>query len=347
MSEKKLEEIETMFKTTTKPKTIIDKYPVIEHIGCILDSSTQGFNALQVASSLAQRLKTKLDIIVSEDYHKPLRLVLESNEKELETLSITARDFVKETEDLKANIKPIISDKVQQAFDLFFQEKASENETLFGRLVEHIKTSGIQVCVMGVPLFVRSDIEWESMGSYVLKLLREREVHANWLLVSAKQKIIADSVLAFVSVEQQPASIIALYRRALSFATEHTNFKIVGIVEDNVIETVARLEISSDDLSDVPDLENARSKLITNMEETLGSIQLKQEIDDVIIKGSPTWEVKSGHIAEIVREYVESEHPGIVFVRSVAEISENLDPFAEIVTRQVLQEGFNCLIVWD
>ena len=57
--------------------------------------------------------------------------------------------------------------------------------------------------------------------------------------------------------------------------------------------------------------------------------------------------MKSGHIAEIVREYVESDHPGIVFVRSVAEISENLDPFAEIVTRQVLQEGFNCLIVWD
>ena len=346
MSEKKLEEIETMFKTTTKPKTIIDKYPVIEHIGCILDSSTQGFNALQVASSLTQRLKTKLDIIVSEDYHKPLRLVMESNNKELETLSITARDFVKETEDLKANIKPIISDKVQQAFDLFFQEKASEKETLFGRLVEHIKNSGIQVCVMGVPLFVRSD-EDQSMGSYVLKLLREREVHANWLLVSAKKHKIADSVLAFVSVEQQPASIIALYRRALSFATEHTNFKIVGIVEDNVIETVARLEISSDDSTDIPDLENARKKLITNMEETLGSIKLKSEIDDVIIEGSPTWEVKSGHIAEIVREYVESEHPGIVFVRSVAEISENLDPFAEVVTRQVLQEGFNCLIVWD
>jgi len=342
MSEKKLEEIETMYKTTVKPKTIIDKYPEIEHIGCILDSSTQGFNALQVASSLAQRLKTKLDVIVSEDYHKPLRLVLESNEKELETISTTARDFVKGTEDLEANIKPIISDKVQQAFDLFFQEKSSEEETLFGRLVEHIKNSGIQVCVLGVPLFVRSDIDWESMGSYVLKLLRERELHTNWLLVSAKQNIIADSVLAFVSVEQQPASIIALYRRALSFATEHTNFKIVGIVEDNVIETVARL-----DSPDEPDLESAKDKLITNMEETLGSIKLKSEIDDVIIEGSPTWEVKSGHIAEIVREYVESDHPGIVFVRSVAEISENLDPFAEVVTRQVLQEGFNCLIVWD
>ena len=346
MSEKKLEEIETMFKTTTKPKTIIDKYPVIEHIGCILDSSTQGLNALQVASSLAQRLKIKLDIIVSEDYHKPLRLVLESNEKELETLSITARNFMKGREDLKANIKPIISDKVQQAFDLFNQKRESDIETLFGRLVEYIKNSGIQVCVMGVPLFVRSDID-QSMGSYVLKLLREREVHANWLLVSAKKNIIADSVLAFVSVEQQPASIIALYRRALSFATEHTNFKIVGIVEDNVIETVARLDIASDESSDVPDLESAKNKLITNMEETLGSIQLKSEIDDVIIEGSPSWEVKSGHIAEIVREYIESEHPGIVFVRSVAEISEHLDPFAELVTRQVLQEGFNCLIVWD
>ena len=83
------------------------------------------------------------------------------------------------------------------------------------------------------------------------------------------------------------------------------------------------------------------------MEDTLESIKLKTEIDDRIIEGSPTWEVKSGHISEIVREYIEAENPGIAFVRSVAEISENLDPFAEVVTRQVLHEGTNCLIVWD
>ncbi|MFW9994841.1 MAG: hypothetical protein ACFFD4_22560, partial [Candidatus Odinarchaeota archaeon] len=76
-------------------------------------------------------------------------------------------------------------------------------------------------------------------------------------------------------------------------------------------------------------------------------ISLKKELDDAIILGSPTWEVKTGNVAEIVRESIENTKPGIVFVRSVAELTENLDPFAEAVTRQVLSAGYGCLIVWD
>jgi hypothetical protein len=133
----------------------------------------------------------------------------------------------------------------------------------------------------------------------------------------------------------------------LSFATKKTRFKTVGIVPDSVIETVARLDLSSDDPEAVPDLKSAKTKLSTKMEETLESISLKKEIDDEIIHGSPTWEVKSGHVAEIVREYLNELQPGVVFVRSVAEISENLDPFADKVTRQVLNEGYNCLVIWD
>jgi len=167
------------------------------------------------------------------------------------------------------------------------------------------------------------------------------------LLVPGKERIIADSVLAFVSVEQQPASIVALYRRALSFATEKTKFKIVGIVPDSVVETVARLDLPVDDTEAVPDLEGAKAKLIAKMQETLESIKLKKEIKDLIILDSPTWEVTSGHVAEVVRAYLESCRCGIAFVRSVSEISEKLDPFAEVVTRTVLHEGYNCLVFWD
>ena len=347
MSERKQEEIETMFKKTTKPKMIIDEFPKIERIGVILDSSPQGFNSLQVATSLAKRLETSLDITISEDYFEPLEVLLESAQRELSDLEITAKDFVK-GEGIKANIKQILSTKLQKTLDLF-QEEIETEETLGGKLIEHIKDSGAQILVIGVPLFKTSGDKApsEALGTYVFKLLQEREIQANFLLVSSKKHVIADSVLAFVSVEQQPASIIALYRRALSFATAKTKFKIVGIVADSVVETVARLEIPESDPEAPPDLETAKKRLKSKMEENLESITLKKEMDDVIIHGSPTWEVKSGHVAEIVREYLEEINPGIAFVRSVAEISENLDPFAGVVTRQVLHEGYNCLVVWD
>jgi nucleotide-binding universal stress UspA family protein len=317
LSEKKLESIETMFKKTTKPKMIIDEYPKIERIGVIVDSSPQGFKALQVATSLAKRLQTSFSIIISDSYHDQLEALSVSIKRELFDLETTVKD----------------------------QEEVKPEDKLSIKLIEHIKDSGAQILVTGVPLFRTT--EDESLGTYVFRLLRAREIHANFLLVSGKKHIIADSVLAFVSVEQQPASIVALYRRALSFATEKTKFKIVGIVDDKVIETVARLDLPSDDPEAVLDLEGAKSKLITKMEETLESISLKKEIDDVIILGSPTWDVVSGHVAEIVRQYLEEINPGIIFVRSVAEISENLDPFAAVITRQVLGEGYNCLVVWD
>jgi hypothetical protein len=333
-----------MFKKTTKPKVVIDEFPKINSIGVILDSSSQGFNALQVATSLSKRLEASLEIIISEDYYEPIEVLLTSTQKEFETLQITARDFVK-GEDAEAHIEQIISDKVRRILELF-EEEAKEEDTLAGKLFNFIKKSGVQIMVIGVPLFKTSE-DKESLGNYVFKLLREREIQANFLLVSGIKHVIADSVLAFVSVEQQPTSIVALYRRALSFATKKTRFKTVGIVPDNVIETVARLDLPSDDPEAVPDLKSAKTKLSTKMEETLESISLKKEIDDEIIHGSPTWEVKSGHVAEIVREYLNELQPGVVFVRSVAEISENLDPFADKVTRQVLNEGYNCLVIWD
>lgn len=344
LSERKLDEIETMFKKTKRPKVIIDKYPKIDKIGVILDSSPQGFNALQVATSLCKRLKASLCIIISEDYYEPLEVLLDSTRKELDTLMITARDFIR-GEDLEATISKLLSEKVLKTLKLF-EEESKEEDTLAGKLFSFIKDNGVQIMVAGVPLFKTSE-DKESLGNYILLLLREREIQANFLLVSGKKHVIADTILCLVSVEQQPASIIALYRRALSFATEKTKFKIVGIVDDKMVETVARLDIPSDDPERQPDIDTAKKKLLTNMEETLESISLKKEIDDVIVLGSPVLEVKSGHVAEIVREYLSEDNPGVVFVRSVAEISENLDPFADVVTRQVLSEGYNCLVVWD
>ena len=352
LSDRKLDEIETMFKKSTKPKLEIDEYPKIERIGCVLDSSQQGHKAMNVATALAKRLDTLLNIIISEDFYEPLEVLIDSAQKELELLEARVQEHVKET-NIKAKIDQVTGEKLKKILELF-QHVATSEETLGGQLIQKIRESEAHIMVIGVPLFkekgtseLGKEFAKESLGRYALMLLRERTIPANFLLVSGKTEEITDKILAFVDVEQQPASIVALYRRALSFATEKTEFKIVGIVENKVIETVARLNLPEEDPDAVPDLEGVADKLKAKMEDTLDSITLKKEIDDVIIRGSPTYEVKTGSIAEIVREYLDEFNPGIVFVRSVAELSENLDPFAEYITRQVLSAGCPVLILWD
>ena len=344
MSERKLKEIETMFKKATRPRLLIEDYPKIKHIGVILDSSVQGFNALQVGTSLSHRLNTSLNVMISADYYEPFEKLLELTQEKLDKLMTQTKEFLKD-EKVKAEIEQILPQKIQDTLKLFSKKTKLKN-TLIGKMVKSLTDSEAQIIVTGVPLFETGENK-DSLGTFAFRLLREREIQANFLLVPGKEHIIADSVLAFVSVEQQPTSIVALYRRALSFATEKTKFKIVGIVPDNVVKTVARLDLPADDTEAVPDLEGAKAKLIAKMQETLESIKLKKEIQDLIILDSPTWEVTSGHVSEIVRAYLKSCRCGIAFVRSVPEISEKLDPFAELVTRTVLHEGYNCLVFWD
>ncbi|MHA2407825.1 MAG: hypothetical protein ACXACA_05600, partial [Candidatus Ranarchaeia archaeon] len=255
MSKRKLDDIETMFKKTTRPKLLIEDYPKIKHIGVILDSSDQGFNALQVGTSLSHRLNTSLNVIVSENYYEIFEKLLESTQENLGELMTQTKEFLKD-EKVKAEIVQIISQKAQDTLELFSKETKPEN-TLIGKLVKSLTESEAQIIVTGVPLFETGENK-DSLGAFVFRLLREREIQANFLLVPGKGRRIADSVLAFVSVEQQPASIVALYRRALSFATEKTKFKIVGIVPDSVVETVARLDLPVDDTEAVPDLESAK-----------------------------------------------------------------------------------------
>ena len=352
LSERKLDEIESKFIKSTRPKLEIDEYPTIERIGCILDSSKTGKTAVRVATALAKRLGTSLEIIVSEDFYEPLEVLLDSARKEINELQTFVQEHIEE-EALQATIKQVIGDKFQKILELCQQETVSE-KTLGGKLIHEIRESQAQIMVIGVPLFkvkgtseLGKEFTHESLGRYALMLLRERTIPANFLIVPGETEEIKDKVLAFVDVEQQPASIIALYRRALSFATENTEFKIVGIVANKVIETVARLEIPEDDPEAAPDIEAVAKRLQSKMEDTLDSITLTKEIDDAIIKGSPTSDARTGTIQGIVREYLDTFNPGIVFVRSVPDLEENLDPFAEVVTRHVLSSGIPVLVLWD
>jgi len=180
-------------------------------------------------------------------------------------------------------------------------------------------------------------------------LLRERRIHSNFFLVSDNTKTdLGDSILSFVSIEQQPGSIVALTRRALSLSDEQTEITTIGMIDDKVIETVARVdqlgeEKLDDEGNEILDLDGATDRLRNRMEETLSSIH----IDEKIPRKSFKWEVESGSITGIVSSALEKFNPGLVMVRSVAEISENLDPIAEQITRIVLRAGFPCLVVWD
>ncbi|MDH5403084.1 MAG: hypothetical protein OEY49_11380, partial [Candidatus Heimdallarchaeota archaeon] len=68
MSEKKLEEIETMFKKTSMVKLEINEIKPINKISVILDGSIQGKKALETAISLGELLNTSVDVIISGIY---------------------------------------------------------------------------------------------------------------------------------------------------------------------------------------------------------------------------------------------------------------------------------------
>jgi hypothetical protein len=317
-----------------------------------VDANNTGKNALKVATALSKRIGATLQIFISDAFDEPLKVLLDSALKELDELQTYAQEYI-ENESIQAAIKQVIGEKFQKILELYQQEVIDE-KTLIGKLTNEIRESGVQIMVMGVPLFTSTGISefeknfiQESLGRYALMLLRDRTIPANFLIVPGKMGEIKDKVLAFVDIEQQPTSIVALYRRTLSFATEETEFKIVGIIENKVIETVARLEIPDEDPEATPEIKAVTTRLQSKMEDTLASITLKKEIDDVIIKGSPTYDVRTGTIPEIVREFLDAFNPGIVFVRSVPGLEENLDPFAEIVTRQVLSAGVPILVLWD
>ena len=343
MSEKKLEEIETMFKKTSMVKLEINEIKPINKISVILDGSIQGKKALETAISLGELLNTSVDVIISGIYIEPFQSLYNTTMESIESLKTMAEEKINEKK-LYSKINTVFSTKLDKVLEAFKPSEKEEEEKLSNKLINKLEEIDADLLIIGVPLFSISD-EYENLGIYVSKLLRERKIHANILLVTPNTKEIKDSILAFVSIEQQPASIIALTKRALSLSTKKTKIHVVGMVEDRVIETVARVDLLGKDDEDTtpPDLEGAGIRLEKKMIHNLETITINPSIN----YGEFTTSVKKGSVSSILNISLEDNAPGIVLVRSVAEIGENLDPIAEQFIRSILKNEYPCLVVWD
>jgi hypothetical protein len=338
-----------MFKKTAKPKLEIESVHEVEKIGIILDNTPQGKIALEIGTLLAERVGSSVDIIVSELYYEAFQMLMEATQNEIEELKDLAKAKIEER-DLFSKFEVVVAYKIEKALEIFMEE-IEEEQKLGGRLVAKMAERNDDIVVLGVPLFQgREEIDIGDLGGYVSKLLRERKIHSNFLLLSdAVPEEMKNSILCFVSIEQQPGSIVALTRRGLSLASEETDIHVVGLVEDKVIETLARVEqlgneeIEEEEEEETLDLESAGERLTTKMTDTLDSIKITEDIPHKSFTGT----VKKGSISSIVNGAIDEIKPGLVLVRSVAEIAENLDPIAEQITRIVLRAGYPCLVVWD
>lgn len=340
MSDKRIEETEAMFLKTTKPKLEIEFIEPISSIGVIFDSTEQGKDALRTATEFANKFHIPIKVIVTDDFLDSFKNLASSTNEKINTLKDFAGNFTKEN-GVAAEISTVIEDRVEKILDLFVNQPKEEGK-LSSKLIKIFEDKQYDILVSGAPLF-RKEKEESYFGFYLTKLLSDSEIKANFLIVSDLKHELTDTILSFVSVDQQPNTIIALIRRSLAIANEKNDIKIIGVVEDKIIETVARADQLDQQPDEDLDLIGVRKRLKIKMEDTLSSIK----IDDKNTYKSFNYDVNSGVMASIIKTTLENEKPGLVLVRSVSRLDQYLDPVAEQITRTVLNSGYPVLLVWD
>ena len=344
MSERKQEEIDAMFKATQASKLEIEEAPKIKKIVTIFDNSLQSHNALTVASELSKRFNATIEVITSDDFYPSFNSLINSTRDKITELLQNAQAAL-EALDIETQYHSVFSGRITRTMSEFDVVLEDESQKLSNKLVDKLVELEADIVVVGVPMYKSVDeAEVELLGSYVTKLLRSNKIHANFLLVSEKTSAISNSIIGFIEVNQQPRSLVALTKRALSVSDSSTSLKIVGFVENKTIETMASLDYdhAEGDSMDVP-FQKASDKLKEKMKQTLDSLSISDDIDH----GTIEKKVKMGSIAEILNITLADRKNDLIMVRSLVEFSENLDPIADQITRLVLADGFPCLIVWD
>ncbi len=340
MSDKRIIETEAMFIKSTKPSLIIDEVDEITTIGVIYDGTEQGKDALVSASEFAKKFQMPLKIIAADDYLEPFKnLAITTNEK-MNALQENAKSFASEN-GVAAEVDMIIGDRVKQILDVF-EGPSNEEPKLSTKLTKFLEQNQFDILVTGAPLF-RKEKEESYFGFYLTKLLSNSEIKANFLIVSDTREELSNTILSFVSVDQQPKSIVALTRRSLAIADEKNDIKLFGVVEDKIIETVARADLTDEQDDEDLDLIGVGERLKNKMEDTLSSI----EISDKISYKSFSFEVSTGVMASTIKTTLENENPGLVLVRSVSRSAQYLDPVAEQITLTVLNAGYPVYLIWD
>ena len=346
VSERRQEDIDAMFKGATTSKIVIDKDSIqkMNKILAILDSTLQGQIALNYGIQLSRQYDAELFILVSDDSVEQFKLIIDSTVETVNGLVAKATELG-EVNDKKPQIDVVLGQRIENTLQEFSRVQA-DDDLLGGRLVAKMIEIDPDLIILGTPLFhEREHRDSQPLGSYITQLLTTSKIRSNFLLLNENTKELPKSIISFVTVNQQPRSILALVYRMFSLVTKDTKVKVIGVVEDKTIETVARVEASDqDDESSALPIMEVTEKLRNSMSKTLESLVIEDDIPHQSLKT----EVKTGSISSVLKTTLdELDETGMILVRSVTEARDNLDPVAVQVAQLTLGANHPCLIVWD
>ena len=227
--------------------------------------------------------------------------------------------------------------KVFAMMDAEFEEK----DKLSGLIMDKLIENNFSLMIAGSPL-MRAREDTGTLGYYMSILLKNPNIHSNFLLVPDQLTKRGELILGFTSYKQKEGTISTLIRRGLSMRTSSQDITIVGLIEENTLETIARSEMDEED-------EDIESKVIEVSERIMEKFD--ESFDEVEI--NPKFELnfnynlEIGNLTSIIKDQLEKKNPSFVLVRSVSTLDEHLHSNAEAIARIALGEGYPVLILFD
>ena len=92
-----------------------------------------------------------------------------------------------------------------------------------------------------------------------------------------------------------------------------------------------------------PDIVGVRDRIKNKFSDTLDLIEVSDKLNEIKSKKK----VVTGVLTSAIKIELEEYNPGLVLVRTVAKLDENMDSSAEAIARIALAEGYPVLILWD
>lgn len=338
-SEEKMNKMEEMFIKTSKPNNLIDEIDEITSIACMYDSTPQSMVAFELATELVKNLHLPLKIFVSGDYYLKMKTTANDIRYRQEQMTNFVEEHTKE-EGLDIDIELLSGKKIQRILKMM-DEKVKAEEKLSRMLINKLSEEKYSIVVTGIPM-MRKREEKGDLGYYLIKLLKEHKIHSNYLIIPDGLIERGETLLGISNYRQKEDSVIAIIRRAISLNLPESEIQIVGIVENNTIETVANSEL----VDEVDDLNikmtEVRNRLQSQFEDRISCIKINEKFD---IKMSH--EVVSGILSTALKITLDKFKPKIVMIRNITKLEANLDHNAETIARIALSEGYPVLLLWD
>ncbi|MCY3412483.1 MAG: hypothetical protein INQ03_12670 [Candidatus Heimdallarchaeota archaeon] len=336
----KIDQIDEMFKKSTKPTLKVEDIDKITSIGCIYDSTPQGVNSLKLASEMAKTLHLPLHSYSMDDYYLTLKIATDEIKNKEEDMLTYLKNFATENE-MEIETEILIGGKIQKVLSLMDAE-FEENEKLSTLIKEKLIEHNFSLLVAGTPL-MRNSEDTGTLGYYLSILLEESKIHTNFLLVPNVLAERGDTMLGMITFNQMSGTLAAIIRRGLSIRGKEKEIKVIGLVEKSTLETIAKSEMIEGDEEDLElKIEEVRDRIHAKFAEEMSSVEISDDLMSGIEMG-----IESGNLTSMVKLILEQTKPSLVMVRSVSKLDDHFSKETETLTRIVLSEGYPVLVLFD